>query len=1334
MAHWSAWSREDVGLWLGSLGFSKYTELFQSNEITGDILPELTRDALRDELGIAAFGDRVRISQAIEALISASPQSAAAPSAAVQQPRTQPSTQQNWPRDENVLDLVVLHAAPLVIKDSRLRIYPMEKLDLEAERREISNSLLTDVQHKAIHMRFDIATADILRSLMTAWKCTVLHFSGHGLGQRAALCFEDGAGCTHLITPDALRQLMFSGHVKTERQVPGAAPVEDASTVNVAPQPLDGNVQLVFVNACHSQKVASVFLNAAFEIAKGAVRALPTQKRAACCCAHLHEPTCTWMRDGSRHSQHSATQCCCKGHALAFPHDESSKFLLLGSADHDVVLFGEIPNGTLRDYTPRYPSNIPSMHGQFIGRNTETYLMVKSLHDNAVTACLGAPGIGKSSLVISVAHFVHSRRMFPDGVFYVDLEGQKLSTVRYAIAQSIGMPAADTDEEVFAELGNKNCLLVLDKVEELLDEDENKGEELLHQLISVAPHLRLLLASRRNMHIPSITPYSLSISELPLHTATELLSLVAPGCSVKLAERLAKICGCLPLAIRVVGRALANARMTVTPERMIEYLERDEHRFETIRELNQVGHKECVDRCIRSSFCHLDEPLRLAFMAFGFFRGGFEVEAADAVLSCASSERAPGKLAGAGSYPSLSSSLSGSAGATTSSGSASSFFPADAYAKSQRSRNRDDDSSSVRSLGSQLSNMDGFGFDNDGAMTNDTYDLLDLESSEEVKAREVIVPSASIALEHLHQWSLVEFDSKTNRYRMHNLVQLFAEEEAGYMGDKLPSFEDPQPPAAAAAVHDRCTCVGIRELIALEALLLTDLGYACCDVTDWVAAEYHYLESIRLQREVLGWSEHPQVAEVLNQFGICLSTRWGHLAHNVWLLQHAERLLKGALEMRKRVLSKNHPEYATSLNNLANFYKNYPTAGKRRTPSAALRENNRESRERHMRGGRGGTGGRRGGSAHRGARSSSSPSPSRSSTSSESLAGASQENGVDVNASTEEENRPDIVGMYRQSLKIREVTLGENHPQVAQSLNNLALYLSNQLEAQGQSEAELTEQRAEIGRLYDRALRIRRSRLGNASFETAATLNNMGNFKRLTKDWRGAEANIKEALQITDRYFNDISPRAARIFINLARVYRDQQRYDEAIAAYKKAQDIRQELFPDTRDVGFCIEQIGKCMRLQGKEDEGKALEDRGRQMKKLGLSVLEQEAGGDGDTDSTISGGSNSFKHAVLNSSSGEGPVSSGHVFARVNVYDIVDADALISRKFNFPGKLLGERGIHLKKIEAVACAQLRYFGPWPQTLSKFRGRRDNKETFRALPEAYIQITSTSEAVRHAF
>lgn len=684
--------------------------------------------------------------------------------------------------------------------------------------------------------------------------------------------------------------------------------------------------------------------------------------------------------------------------------------------------------------------------------------------------------------------------------------------------------------------------------------------------------------------------------------------------------------------------------------------QRDERRFENIRELNQVGHKECVDRCIRSSFCHLDEPLRLAFMALGFFRGSFEVEAAEAVLSSLSS----------GSKGNSRSITASSASAMS-----ASFFPGYAYANS-RNRAQDDDVSSIQSLGSQLSSMDEFSFENDGAMTNDSYDLLDLESTEEVKARSVEgekdcilapsvhvaqlsnfcshadfffpVPSAKVTLASLHQWSLVEYDSRASRYRMHNLVQLFAEDEAIRMGDealeeeskqavptsfvsvtstiespsfcplgrelhltwkrrfvryycmvvakashayrfdgrldlfdkerpniesamrlaheltvqsieqvreakrqtreelvddddellsgcdapsdasslqkekrqrsssgktvkdssivdallysnlvvrsrfifrarvdprrriqvmssclqlsretrslnctcgnsendpstllwdveeakhdrelwildKLPSFEEPQP---SEPITNGCSCIGIRELVALEALLLTDLGYASCDVADWIAGEYYYLESLRLQREVLGWSEHPQLAEVLNQLGICLSNHRGYQTFNVWLLQHAEKLLKGSLMMRARVLGENHPEFATSLNNLANFYKNCGT----NTRKYSKKPSDNISSTRSVDGSEDGHDG-----------STDSWSCGRS-------FGSDRGSGASSDSATLSEGKvdlgddePDIEGMYRRSLKIREATLGRDHPQVAQSLNNVALFLSNQLDA-----------------------------------------------------------------------------------------------------------------------------------------------------------------------------------------------------------------------------------------------------------------------------------------------
>lgn len=255
--------------------------------------------------------------------------------------------------------------------------------------------------------------------------------------------------------------------------------------------------------------------------------------------------------------------------------------------------------------------------------------------------------------------------------------------------------------------------------------------------------------------------------------------------------------------------------------------------------------------------------------------------------------------------------------------------------------------------------------------------------------------------------------------------------------DTLPSFELEQH---AAPIAHSCACIGIRELVALEALLLTDLGYASCDVTDWIAGEYYYLESLRLQRDVLGWSEHPQLAEVLNQLGICLSTNRSYLTYNVWMLQHAEKLLKGSLLMRARVLGERHPEYATSLNNLANFYKNcgsYAIGPKTRKKkvgdvSSPLSVDGSDD---------GQDGGPSGGETAPGPwrRSHSIGSDLGSSTSSDTVYSGGS-------SAADAELVPDIEGMYRRSLKIREDTLGKSHPQVAQSLNNVALFLSNQLD------------------------------------------------------------------------------------------------------------------------------------------------------------------------------------------------------------------------------------------------------------------------------------------------
>jgi class 3 adenylate cyclase len=67
---WSA--AMDVGVWLRGLGLGQYEANFRDNKIDADLLPRLTDAGLKD-IGVSALGDRLRLLDAIAALIRAKP-------------------------------------------------------------------------------------------------------------------------------------------------------------------------------------------------------------------------------------------------------------------------------------------------------------------------------------------------------------------------------------------------------------------------------------------------------------------------------------------------------------------------------------------------------------------------------------------------------------------------------------------------------------------------------------------------------------------------------------------------------------------------------------------------------------------------------------------------------------------------------------------------------------------------------------------------------------------------------------------------------------------------------------------------------------------------------------------------------------------------------------------------------------------------------------------------------------------------------------------------------------------------------------------------------------
>ncbi len=92
---------------------------------------------------------------------------------------------------------------------------------------------------------------------------------------------------------------------------------------------------------------------------------------------------------------------------------------------------------------------------------------------------------------------------------------------------------------------------------------------------------------------------------------------------------------------------------------------------------------------------------------------------------------------------------------------------------------------------------------------------------------------------------------------------------------------------------------------------------------------------------------------------------------------------------------------------------------------------------------------------------------------------------------------PRLSRLYKRSLAIREKALGPEHPNVAQSLNNLALLY----DAQGKY--------AEAEPLYKRALAIYEKVLGPEHPHVAASLNNLAELYRVQDKY--AEAGKLEA-------------------------------------------------------------------------------------------------------------------------------------------------------------------------------------------------------------------------------
>jgi tetratricopeptide (TPR) repeat protein len=252
----------------------------------------------------------------------------------------------------------------------------------------------------------------------------------------------------------------------------------------------------------------------------------------------------------------------------------------------------------------------------------------------------------------------------------------------------------------------------------------------------------------------------------------------------------------------------------------------------------------------------------------------------------------------------------------------------------------------------------------------------------------------------------------------------------------------------------------------------------------YALAEPCYEQCVSAVKFRLG-ENHPDYATSLNNLANLYNSQGKYEAAEPFLIQ--------ALELYKSLLGENHPNYATSLDNLAGLYN---SQGKYEAAEP----------------------------------------------------------------------------LYIQALELRKSILGENHPDYALSLNNLAsLYNS-----QGKYEA------AEP--LYIQALELRKSILEEKHPDYSSSLNNLASLYYFQGKYDRAEPLYVQALELTKRILGENHPDYATSLNNLAQLYESQGKYEAAEPIFIQALELRKSILGEKHpDYATSLNNLAQLYESQGK-------------------------------------------------------------------------------------------------------------------------------------------------------
>jgi predicted ATPase/class 3 adenylate cyclase/Tfp pilus assembly protein PilF len=162
------------------------------------------------------------------------------------------------------------------------------------------------------------------------------------------------------------------------------------------------------------------------------------------------------------------------------------------------------------------PHNLPSQPTEFIGREKELEEISAWLREPArrLINIVGPGGIGKTRLALQAGAASFDR--FDHGVFFIPLENLTIGSIQFlvfTIAEALNFTFYSREDprlQLINYLREKQMLLILDNFEHLVGE-----AELLSEIMSQGPKVKLLVTSRERLRLKGEHVYELAGLEYP---------------------------------------------------------------------------------------------------------------------------------------------------------------------------------------------------------------------------------------------------------------------------------------------------------------------------------------------------------------------------------------------------------------------------------------------------------------------------------------------------------------------------------------------------------------------------------------------------------------------------------------------------------------------------------------------------------------------------------------------------------------------------------------------------------------------------------------------------